>query len=62
MATGKPPFTGDTPNDLLNKHLNAAIPSAIAYNNNVTKDFADIIKRMMAKSPAATTTIDVGLS
>ena len=53
MATGKPPFTGDTPNDLLNKHLNASIPSAIAYNNNVSKDFADLIKRMMAKSASA---------
>ncbi|QEG02116.1 Serine/threonine-protein kinase PknH [Stieleria maiorica] len=53
MATGKPPFTGDTPNDLLNKHLSASIPSAIAYNNNVTKEFADLIKRMMAKSASA---------
>ncbi len=53
MATGKPPFTGDTPNDLLNKHLTASIPSAIAYNNNVTKEFADLIKRMMAKSASA---------
>ncbi|WP_182866376.1 serine/threonine protein kinase [Rhodopirellula sp. JC639] len=53
MATGKPPFTGDTPNDLLNKHLSASIPSAIAYNNNVSKEFADLIKRMMAKSAAA---------
>ncbi|MEL6108226.1 MAG: serine/threonine-protein kinase [Planctomycetota bacterium] len=53
MATGKPPYTGDTPNDLLNKHLNASIPSPIAFNNNVTKDFANLTKRMMAKSPAA---------
>ncbi|MEM6470896.1 MAG: serine/threonine-protein kinase [Planctomycetota bacterium] len=53
MATGKPPFTGDTPNDLLNKHLNASIPSAIAYNKNVSKDFADLVKRMMAKQPAS---------
>ncbi len=53
MATGKPPFTGDTPNDLLNKHLTAFIPSPIAYNDNVTKEFADLIKRMMAKSAAA---------
>ncbi len=50
MATGKPPYTGDTPNDLLNKHLTASIPSPIAYNDNVTKEFADITKRMMAKS------------
>ena len=53
MATGKPPYTGDTPNDLLNKHLSASIPSPIAYNNNVTKDFADLTKRMMAKAPSA---------
>jgi len=53
MATGKPPFTGETPNDLLNKHLTASIPSAIAYNENVTKAFADLIKRMMAKAPAS---------
>lgn len=53
MATGKPPFTGDTPNDLLNKHLNASIPSSIAYNSNVSKEFANLIKRMMAKQPAS---------
>lgn len=53
MATGKPPYTGDTPNDLLNKHLTASIPSPIAYNNNVSKEFADVTKRMMAKSPSA---------
>jgi serine/threonine protein kinase len=51
LTTGKPPFTGDTPNDLLNKHLTAQVPSAIAYNNNVTKEFADMIKKMMAKKP-----------
>jgi serine/threonine protein kinase len=53
MATGKPPYTGDTPNDLLNKHLSASIPTPIAYNNNVTKEFADITKRMMSKSADA---------
>jgi serine/threonine protein kinase len=53
LCTGKPPFTGDTPNDLLNKHLSASIPSAIAQNNNVTREFADLIKSMMAKSPSS---------
>ncbi|KAA5544431.1 serine/threonine protein kinase [Roseiconus nitratireducens] len=52
MATGKPPYTGDTPNDLLNRHLQSSIPSAIAYNKNISKPFADLIKSMMAKSPA----------
>ncbi len=51
LTTGKAPYTGDTPNDLLNKHLSASIPSPIVYNDNVTKDFADIVKKMMAKRP-----------
>ncbi len=51
LCTGKPPYTGDTPNDLLNKHLSASIPSPIAHNGNVSKDFAALVKRMMAKKP-----------
>ena len=51
MCTAKPPYTGDTPNDLLSKHLSASIPSPIAYNENVTKEFADLVKQMMAKKP-----------
>lgn len=50
-VTAKPPYTGSTPNDLLSKHLNASIPSPIVYNDNVTKEFADLVKRMMAKKP-----------
>ena len=53
LATGKPPYTGDTPNDFLNKNLNESIPSSIAYNNTFTKEFADLIKRMMAKKPSS---------
>lgn len=52
-CTGKPPYTGQTPNDLLSKHLSASIPSPIVYNDNVTKEFADLVKSMMAKSPDA---------
>ena len=50
-CTAKPPFTGNNPNDLLTKHLSASIPSPIAHNNNVTKEFAELVKRMMAKKP-----------
>jgi len=53
LCTGKPPFTGDTPNDLLNKHLTASIPSPIVHNSNVTREFADLVKSMMAKKPDA---------
>ena len=51
LVTGKTPYTGDTPNDLLNKHLTASIPSPIVHNDNVTKDFANLVKSMMAKNP-----------
>lgn len=51
-VTGKPPYTGQNPNDLLSKHLTASIPSPIIHNDNVTSEFASVIKRMMAKKPA----------
>lgn len=51
-VTGKPPYTGQTPNDLLSKHLNASVPSPIVHNDNVTPEFAALVKSMMAKSPA----------
>ncbi|QDT02530.1 Serine/threonine-protein kinase PknH [Rubripirellula lacrimiformis] len=51
LVTGKAPYTGDTPNDLLNKHLSASIPSPIVHNDNVTREFADLVKSMMAKKP-----------
>ena len=50
-ATGKPPYTGQTPNDLLSKHLSASVPSPIVHNDNLTKEFAALTKRMMAKNP-----------
>lgn len=53
LVTSKPPYTGDTPNDLLNKHLTASIPSPIVHNDNVTKDFAELTRKMMAKKPEA---------
>lgn len=51
VCTGRPPYTGQTPNDLLNKHLTASIPSPIVHNDNVTKEFAELVKRMMSKKP-----------
>lgn len=51
MATGKPPYTGQSPNDLLNKHLSAQVPNPIVANDNVTPEFAELTKRMMGKTP-----------
>jgi serine/threonine protein kinase len=44
-------FTGDTLNDLLNKHLSASPPSVMQRNKNVTPEFAELLKTMLAKRP-----------
>jgi len=49
LLTGKPPFTGTTADELLNKHLTAPIPSAQVYNDNVTPELANLIRKMMSK-------------
>lgn len=51
MVTAKAPFTGSTPNELLTKHLKANIPTPLVYNDNVSSEFAALIRSMMAKSP-----------
>ncbi len=50
-VTAKPPYTGATPNELLTKHLRANIPSPLVINDNVTPEFAAMVRRMMAKDP-----------
>jgi serine/threonine protein kinase len=52
LVTGKPPFTGISPNDLLNKHISAPIPSPLVSNDNVTQEYANVVKGMMAKKPS----------
>lgn len=51
LLTGKAPFTGNTPNDLLSKHLSATPPSVLVVNDNVTPEFNNLIKKLMAKKP-----------
>jgi serine/threonine-protein kinase len=51
LLAGRPPFTGDSPNDLLNKHLTAPIPSPITFSDNVSQEFADLVRQMLAKNP-----------
>jgi eukaryotic-like serine/threonine-protein kinase len=53
LISGRPPFTGESVNDLLNKHLKAAPPSLEAVSSCVTPDFADLIRRCLAKDPNA---------
>jgi serine/threonine protein kinase len=49
LVTGKPPYTGTSANELLNKHISASIPSPLVANDNVTQEFANLLKSMLAK-------------
>lgn len=53
LVSGRPPYTGASAQELLQKHLAASAPSLLAANENVTPEFADLIRRGMAKKPAA---------
>jgi eukaryotic-like serine/threonine-protein kinase len=51
LLSGKLPFTGISPEELLRKHLTAAIPVLLSANKNITPDFSDLVAQMMAKDP-----------
>lgn len=51
LVTGKPPFTGSTPNELLSKHISSPVPSPLVANDNVTAEYAAVIRSAMAKKP-----------
>jgi serine/threonine protein kinase len=53
LTSGRLPYTGSSTNDLLMKHLKAAPPPLEAANPNVTPEFAQLIRRAMAKEPSA---------
>jgi serine/threonine protein kinase len=50
LMSGKTPFTGNTPDELLNRHLTATIPS-LESCSDASADFAGVVKRMLAKKP-----------
>ena len=49
---GKPPYTGNSTNDLLTKHLRSPIPPLQGSNRNVTDSVAQLIRKTMGKTPA----------
>jgi len=51
LITGRAPFTGNTPNELLSKHLSASVPSILVGNENVTPEFNAVVRKMLAKKP-----------
>ena len=52
LVSGKPPFTGTSSNELLNKHLKSSPPSLENSDRNVTPEFAKLVLRGLAKEPA----------
>lgn len=52
LLAGRPPFTGVSVSDLLNKHLRAAPPPVTIANGNVTPELSSLLQQAMAKDPA----------
>jgi serine/threonine protein kinase len=51
LLAGKPPYTANSPNELLTKHLSAPIPTVQVHNDNVTPEMNDLLRKLMAKEP-----------
>ncbi len=51
IFNGRPPFTANSPNELLGKHLKTKPPDLTLVDKNITPEFAAFVKRMMAKDP-----------
>jgi serine/threonine protein kinase len=49
LVCGKPPFTGNSSNELLTKHLKSTPPSLESMDQNVTAEFAALVRRTLAK-------------
>ncbi|HEX5472272.1 MAG TPA: serine/threonine-protein kinase [Lacipirellulaceae bacterium] len=49
--SGKPPFSANTPNELLQRHLSNKPQPLTVFDKNITPDFAAYVMRMMAKDP-----------
>ena len=48
LLTGSVPFSGTSLNDLLGKHLSGQIPSILSKNKNVTEEFNQLVRSMLA--------------
>ena len=50
-ATGRIPFTGETPQELLEQHLYAKVPSLTAMRADIPLKLDELVRAMMAKDP-----------
>ena len=51
LTSGKKPYTGTRPQELLSKHLSSQVPSLEAANRNITPEFSALVRSMLAKDP-----------
>lgn len=47
--SGKTPFTANTPNELLQRHLRSKPPVLTVVDKNITPEFSNYVQRLMAK-------------
>jgi eukaryotic-like serine/threonine-protein kinase len=52
LLAGRPPYSGASTNEILNKHVQAPIPAVDKLNPNATSAAAKLIRQLLAKSPA----------
>ncbi len=51
MLTGRPPYLGETPQAVMEAHIRSAVPDPKKLEPGISPKVADLVKRMMAKSP-----------
>ena len=52
MLAGRPPFSGETPFEILDQHRSAALPDLRALRPDTPAALADLVLRLSAKDPA----------
>jgi serine/threonine protein kinase len=52
LACGRPPFRGDSQNELLNKHIKERPAPLTAHNKAISPEFNDLVLKMLAKKSA----------
>ncbi|MFN8421444.1 MAG: serine/threonine-protein kinase [Anaerolineae bacterium] len=51
MLTGRPPYTAETPVEVILQHVSAAIPDATPFNSALPAAIDPLVARMLAKQP-----------
>ena len=49
LLSRRPPYTAESANELLNKHLKSPVPALVVVRDNVTEGFSELVARCMAK-------------